>query len=423
MGALSTIATRGISILASFLLTVTVSRILGAEQAGVFFLIFTLNAFLATAGRFGADNLALRLLSGDSESPKGDVLRLGQVVVGVSLLVALISLVPLVHYFNETIPWTTVVLAASSIVPQAIAVFAGAVMRGLKWMAGGVFSELGSLPTLLVFLIVINDLVGLYDNDLNFVLGAMALAAWVTAGWATLAVLRVLRRLSDSGLALSFPLFLKQHGGKMMPMAGTSLLAYGMVWAPVFILSALSAMEEVSYYSVAARMANFLILIPSIQISYLAPQFARLFYAHETSKLNLLTAQSVRQVLALTVVPILLLLFLADPIIQLVFGPSFGPAASVMRLLIVGITITISMGQVNQLMLLCGLERLSLLLTTCAVGVWVIAGWWVAQFFGALGAATLGVIISSSYAVTSALRLKARTGIKSYFRGFSLEEK
>lgn len=416
--AISTIFTRAVSIFASFLLTVLVSRTLGAEQAGIFFLIFALNALLSTAGRFGADNLAIRLLGGDSTSPKSDIQKLWKIVLWTSLFVTALSLFPLKLHFNDQLSWTMILIASSSIIPQAISVFAGSVMRALGWMARGVLSELGSLPTILVTIILITDLTNLSDINLMFVITSMSISSWLTALWASIAAQSALHKISDRKSSDGFTRFIKRHFGKLAPMAGTSLLAYGMVWAPVFILSATGSLEEVSYYSVAIRMANFLVLIPSIQISYLAPRFAKLFYSNELVKLNRLTAKSVYQVLILTILPILILLVLANPIIELVFGASFAPVAPVMRALIAGIVITISMGQVNQLMLLCGMEKFSLSLTASTVAIWILFGSVVGQNFGAIGIAILNAIISSGYAIISSLALQRTTGVKSYFRGF-----
>ena len=50
------------SIFASFLLTIAVARVLGLQEAGVFFFVMSVTAVAATFGRFRTDNLALKLL-------------------------------------------------------------------------------------------------------------------------------------------------------------------------------------------------------------------------------------------------------------------------------------------------------------------------------------------------------------------------
>jgi O-antigen/teichoic acid export membrane protein len=412
-----TVGVRGFSILATFVLTAVVSRSLDPHDAGAFFLLYTLLALLATAGRLGTDNLALRLLGGDSRNPRRDIVMLGQIACIASLAVAAACVSPLYLYFQGRVDLASVVLVASCVIAQVMSVLAGSVMRGLQRTASGVFAELGSLPTLAVAAILIVNGWAPHGISLTGVVAAMAIGAWLTASWSIPLAWSCARTQlvdhDDSILAL--PAFVRRHVPRLLPMMGASLLAYGIVWAPIFMLSLTNNLVDVSFYSVAVRLANLVLLLPSIQVSYLAPEFARRYYGRDAGSLNALAASSVRRAVIVTAIPTVALIVGAPRIVHRVFGPQYSAAAPLVRILCFGALITILLGQVNQLMLLCGLERAALLLTAATVSAWLALGWWISAHFGAMGISYLAATMSVIYAACGAIALKRMKGIRSYF--------
>ena len=253
-------------------------------------------------------------------------------------------------------------------------------------------------------------------TSLRGALLALVAASWTTTGWALpLTLVLVRKRLTDTvsetprGTA-----FIRLHAHRLAPMMGTSLLAYGTVWAPVFILSATSALSEVSYYSIAARLASMIAIIPTIQISYLAPEFARRFYTGDLRGLNSLAGRSTLFVAAATIVPLLILLSLSYQVVHFLFGDSFLAATPIVIILCCASFVVLLFGQVNQLMLLCELEKTALLLTLSAMAAWTTIGIWAGAHSGAVGIAWIAAGINVAYAGSGAFALRQLRGIRSY---------
>lgn len=412
-----TIVVRGLSILAAFLLAALVSRLLGPEAAGAFFLIYAVVALAATLGRFGTDNLALRVLGGDSRSPLRDVMQMGGVALLWSAAGIVVCVVLLEILIGRDVTIGMAILVSTSVLPQAMSVLAGAVMRGLGYLSTGVWAELGSMPAVATLALGGMALADPSATGLDSSLIALAIGSWGTGIWSVpLAWLLARARLGAGSEQRGFVTFARTRFAQLLPMMGTSLLYYGLVWAPVLVLSVTSTLIEVSYYSVALRLANLVLLLPTIQVSYLAPQFASLYYSGNLEELNSLARRSVWHVVAITSVPLIVLCAAAPWIVSLIYGADFADAAPIVVVLSCGSFLGVLAGQVNQLMLLCGLERFAFGLTSSVVILWATAGLWIAGSFGAMGVAWMAALLSVAYGLLAAVRLKVSKGIRAYIR-------
>ena len=154
-------------------------------------------------------------------------------------------------------------------------------------------------------------------------------------------------------------------------------------------------------------------LVPSIQVSYLSPAFARHFHRGEIRELNSLAQHAVRQAAALLLIPVVVLSLASPWIVHVLYGATFAPAALPLTVLAVGVFLVALTGQVNQLMLLCDLESPALIQSVILVFLWSTAGLWVAGHFGATGVAWFGAAVGLLYAVSAAWLLASRRGIRS----------
>ena len=417
-GAIGAIGARGISILASFMLTFVVARFLAVEQAGTFFLVFTSLAIAATFGRFGTDNLALKLVGGASSDVRRDARWLLLVATAASVLAVAVGALAL-NVFGVAFlgaGTATIVVAASAVIPQSLAVLAGALLRARGHLVVGTFAELGSLPTLATIGIVASTAVG--EVTLAVALYCLAAASWVTAIWAVGAALMSLRRVSHAREPRhSFSQFIVLYLKQLAPMMGTSLIFYVVTWVPIFVLTAVGDLEAVSFYTVAARLAGFVGLIPAIQVSYLAPTFARLYQSGDGESLNRLAGRSATTALAVAALPAAILIAVPGLVLRLLYGEPYEAAAPALLWLTVGVVVTVLAGQVNQLMLLCDLEKFALLLNIALLVFWAAAGFIAASAWGLIGVVGVSVIVTVAYQVSAVLRLKAKAGIRSYAHG------
>jgi O-antigen/teichoic acid export membrane protein len=403
---------RAASIIASFALTVAVARNLSVEAAGSFFVVYTAGAVAATLGRFGVDNLALKLLGGTG-SVRGE-LRQGWKVVTVAGLVAGPLLgVALAMLHLRGLEGAAVVWAALAVPPQSFAVVAGAILRGRGRMVSGVLAELGSVPILATILILAAAAGS--DLTLTTAVAAFALSALTTAVWSVALAVRSTRAERDEPPTThGLREFVRRRGAQLSSMMGTSLVFYSVAWAPVLVLTLVGRPDAVAWVSVASRLANFVTLVPAIQVSYLAPRFSELYHAQRLVDLNHLTRRSTRQALALVALPTFVLIVAAAPIISLLYGPGFDPAANLLRVFAVGALVVVVLGQVNLLMLLCDLEHQALLLSVAIAAVWLTLGLWLASISGATATVILAAILGIVYSVFAAIVLQTRRGVRSY---------
>jgi len=416
-GSVNAVLARAVSILASFLLTVAAARLLGVEAAGSYFLVFTSLAVVATFGRFGTDNLALKICGGDSSDIRaelgyGAVVAAAASLVGIGLVFVGISLTSY-HVPGFDSGWTLPLLSA--VVAQAFSVIAGAVLRGRGHLATGIIAELGSIPVLSILLLLTLSSFGALN--LTTALLALAGASWLTALWAipvAIASIREERRSSARLTVSGLKPYLRSRFGPLSSMMGTSLLFYVLTWSPLYALSFMSSLTNVSYFAIAARLANLVSLVPTLQVSYLAPAFARSFHQQDLTTLNVMSARAVRQAGLLLIIPVGAMSIGAIPIITLFYGSEFSAAAGPLAVLALGALMVALAGHVNPLMLICNLESQALALNIVLVVLWGTLGLWVAARFGAMGVAWFAASANFSYAVAAAWLLQSRRGIRSY---------
>ena len=195
---------------------------------------------------------------------------------------------------------------------------------------------------------------------------------------------------------------------------GASLLFYLVAWAPVFALTIVGRFAEVALVTVAARLANFVTLVPSIQVSYLAPQFSQHYHSGHVADLNRLARASSRRAILVVAVPAVVLVVGASQLLRVLYGAEFEPAAPLLSVLVVGALVVVGLGQVNQLMLICDLERWALLLTVAFVAVWATAGLWLAQVHGAGAVVMLAALGSVVYSVAGSVLLLRKRDVRSF---------
>lgn len=404
---------RGGAVGSSFLLTLLVARLLSTDDSGVFFSFLTLATLIATVGRFGVDNMVLKLLGGRNQQPLGELLSLmllSLVVSGVLTLILCVAFLVLGTSIAG-ITVTTLCLASTVIVPLALSVIAGTVLRAAGRIGLGVMAEMGSVPALtLIGALVVYQAGSL---ELNAVVLTYTIAAWITLLW-SLGIAG--RHLAQQYSLRAAPSSIRDVTGTIRPlffMMLTALMKYAQVWAPLFVLMAFGSMTAVSLYTVAARFVNVLQFIPAIQLSYLAPRFARLYQSADLESLNVLTRRSSRQSILVALGPALVLILFSSPLMTWLYGESFTQAGSVLSVLCISMVITVALGQVLQLLLLTDLEKIAVLTTGMSLVLWALLGWFAAAQ-GVFWVAVLSAILDVSVAVICAVVLKRRRQIVSH---------
>lgn len=402
------LAGRAVSLLASVLLTVTAARLLGASGSGGFFAVLALATLGATAGRLGTDTMVIKVLGGGWRHPRRTVLRAARPsVLGAGTIAAVLAAAVLIG----DVRWGGVgpdvlALGATAIFPLALTVTASACLRGTGRIGLGVVAETGAVP--LVTLILVLGATAVFPA----VGTGTVLCLYVAAAWLTALVLCpvAVGALPHHGPGEQDPP--PPAWRQLLPMAATATLAYGLTWSPVFALTLADDPIQVAYYAVALRLTTLVQLVPVVQISYLAPAFARMYEHGDAAGVSALAQRSARQAAAIAAAPTLAMVVFAPAVLGTLYGSDYAPAAPVLVLLAISSTIQLLTGQVPQLMLLCDLETAAALLASAALGVWVTAG--LLLSLDATGAAWLALVMTAATTLGGAAWLRQRRGIRSH---------
>ena len=395
-------------------MSVVVTRALGLEDAGTFFVCYALLLLFATIARAGTETLALKEIASGKSTTRSFLKLLACVCATTSILLSALIAIIVSRLPNEEV-WsgadaTTAWLITASIFPFALSGLAAAALRGHGWVAWGTTAELGSAPAIVAIGTVLLDSTG--TVSLNDVALLLLVANTVTMLWA-FPVAVALSSAEEEPRFSSLVGFVRVHIPQLVPMMSVSLLFLLVTWMPVLTLGLTSSTDQVALVAVALRLAAFITLIPAVQSSYLAPRFAALHRRADIACLNRLASGSARQAVYLGVLPALALFLWPEQFLSL-FGAGFDCAAASLRLLALGGILVVALGQVNPLMLLCGLEafamRLSIALASSSIVVMLLVG----GGLGATGVAAASAILMVGYGIVANWGLMKRESIRAW---------
>lgn len=415
--AFQSVVSRAISIASSFALTVWVARLLGPDDAGLFFFWLTALTVLATVGRFGTDNLALKILGKPGPNSVTNVTYGFLVAFGASLIVLSACVCWAILFGDQqTISIPVLIFLMSALIPQAFTVVGGSIMRTSGMIGVGVFFEIGAVPaSTMIVILAVN---GIATFELAGALICLATGSWVAGAISIFLAAHSLRR---RGIVIGswqvswdgFKLYMRQNFRSLSSMSGTSVVYFTLTWAPIFALTLADNLTGVAHYTVAMRLANLLLLVSSLQISYLAPSFARLYASGDLAQINALTRRATRIVLFALIVPVSGLVTMAPWVLRTLYGEEYVPAAGILAVLSMGTLVVSLLGHVNQLMLLCDLEHIAFIMGIIALAVWILSGLLVASV-NVIAVAFLGAGVTVFYAFVGATTLFKRRGIRSF---------
>ncbi len=137
----------------------------------------------------------------------------------------------------------------------------------------------------------------------------------------------------------------------------------------LIMLGALKGAHAAGVYAVASRASELTIFFLAASNSVIAPRISRLHHQGDSAMLQrLLTGASVRVAL-LTLPIVLILVFLARPLLGLFYGPAFAVGTVALQILACGQFFNVLAGPTGTVLTMTGHERLSAM----GVGISVVA--------------------------------------------------
>lgn len=346
---------------AQLLLTLTVARFCGAEQAGFFFFGYSLIVILSTLARIGSELSGLRAVAPLFETQNEDELRSVvdsrlALVSGISLLLAVglgVLAGPIAHgSFGsrvESVLW----LSALAIPPMAMIGLVSEVLKGAQraWLALTV-QNVGAPTVTVVILVAEHATVGL---NADRAAAAVVASSWVVAVGAMLAWRRVLAGRFGSargGFRINRGEVVNtlREAPSLLIVSTTSVV---MQWIGATILGFLASAPEVSGYSVAMRISIAVSIVHSAAASVVGPQMSIASAAGQVARLKRVCHQTSVMITAITW-PALVTMMVLAPLCMAVFGQEYRDFASVLRILLVGQLVAAVIGHSGTVLVMSG---------------------------------------------------------------------
>jgi O-antigen/teichoic acid export membrane protein len=338
-----------------FVMNILVARTLGAAEAGLFFLGFTLVTIAAAVGRLGLDQSLVRFVAASRATDSTGLLH------GV---------------YRKSMAWVAVASVGLALL--------GWLNAG--WLAGNLFDQPGFEPVLRSILIAI-PLVALYTMQAQALQGLKRIAqstltlnvlapvtlllmlflapvtsAMAVADYFNLACLLTLglgsvfwlRSVPKTQTVDNFP------SGRLlktcMPLWAVVILAQVVQWSSQLMLGAWSSAENVAFFATAQRTAMLTSFVLFAVNAIAAPKFAAMHAQGDSDGLQRTAIWSVRLML-LAAVPALLLMLLLPEWLMSFFGDEFRAASTALMILALGQFVNVATGSVGYLLSMTGHER------------------------------------------------------------------
>ncbi len=185
------------------------------------------------------------------------------------------------------------------------------------------------LLTKLLGLVLLGALIGARKPgvETTFLTGLVALAAGLV--WVLCRLLRLAGQMPWPEISL-----LKGHLGLGFRAYLAAFLAFLVLRIDLLLVKYLMSTADAGYYSIAATMADSVVILPTVVASMLFPRLSAM--ANVTQKWNL--AWKTALLMGLVMLPVVLVaLALAKPVVRIFFGPAFMPSVPAFVWLLPGI--------------------------------------------------------------------------------------
>jgi O-antigen/teichoic acid export membrane protein len=384
----------------TFLASVLLTRLLGAEGFGVYSFALALATVLSVPAQLGLPSLVMRETAGNMARGHPDRVKgvwhwSGWIVGAVSLMLAVIVGIS-IRFLGEiegSIYARALIWALALIPLLALGNIRGAALRGLQHILTGQLPEHVIRPTLFLIFLIAAGVLKAPGSSAQLAMALHAFAALVTfiaGAWLlwqkTPPVVRSARPSFEGRTwlfsSLTFAL-----------IAGFSVINNQ---ASVVILGIFTSPEQVGIYRVALQMAGLASFGLQVVNMVLAPRFADLHAQERIWELERLVQAGARAAFAFGLVLAAFLVLTGRPVISMLFGPDFTTSYGPLVILLVGQLVNSAVGSVGYVLNMSGHERktangmavasvINLILNLLLIPLWGI--------FGAAAAAAISMAV------------------------------
>lgn len=396
-----------------FLFNVLLSRLLGAEGAGQYYLALMVTTIATLFGKLGMDTTLLRFVAEgasieDWNSVRGVYRKTFTFVLFASISAALIMflIAPILAVYILGKPEIIMPLRLMSLAvpPASLLVLHAEGLKGLKRIG----------ESLMVQFVVLSafSIIGLYFMGRMWGVSG-AVSAYILASFLTLALGRFLWEKavpSKDGVKGFFET--KRLMNSSMPLFWSFLMGVVAAWAPTFMLGIWGTNRDVGIFSMASRTALLVGLVLFSFNAIVAPKFAELYKKNDMIALGA-TLRSSARMMALAALPIVLIFMLAPGFVMSLFGEGFKGGELALRITSVGQFVNVAAGSVGYMLIMTGNERAQknnvvfMLFVNIALGVILIPPYGITGAAVATAGSVIAANIGATYLVYKHLSIKA----------------
>lgn len=394
------------------------TRLLPPEDVGTYFVALSIATALAAVAGLGLPRTATRLMAeataGDITGPiRGVALR----AIGLTLTAG--ALLSVVYIFLLSDFLAQSVFSNPLLIPLSSYIAAWFVMLSLRQLLAESFRGLGNIKLASLFgglvsssitaALLAGGSLALTDLDISHVLAFTLTGLLFSAGLATFLFFKKLAETSVSDeincsqiLAISSPILLTEIVQVIMTQSNT------------WILGGISTETQVALYGTVMQIV-LLISFPFMIVNNAIPQLlVKYKVAGEHDKLE----RMLQGVATASFFPALLLVIglvlLGRPLLELVYGQSYGEGASALIWLAAGQLINVVTGPCGIALILSGHQNISMIVTTATGLVSIPLAFFMSARYGATGAAASAAMAMAMQNIVLAILAKRRVGVRTH---------
>lgn len=407
---LSSLAIRGLGVVAGFAVTFLIGRWYGPHASGQYAIVTQTAMFLSIIAIGGLDLAATR------EFSKSVVLgvRLSRVallrVTGQAMIVALIVMAALIFagepvlrlLGRDSVPEGAVQVMCLILAARAFTRLTAAILRSQKDYALAQAVEIVFIPVITIALCWATDVRSVSD-----ILWATAIAGLTTALVGIVAAARHTSAAPDSLRVSGRVLY-----ATAIPLWGVTIAMNLADWYGLATVSATAGVREAGLFRVAAQFASAVSIITIGLFGAFSPQISAATHANDLVRVAQL-ARSAMWLSLVLILPCVVIGFIFAPELLRLIGPEFVEAVPLLRVLLVGQAGFAVMAIAGLVLALTGGSKTNFVISAANAAVTLIGAPLVAGVAGTFGVAVFvsATMIATNLANAVAVRRQVRIDI------------
>jgi O-antigen/teichoic acid export membrane protein len=411
---LKTLLAAAVKVLAAFIaffMTVAITRLLGANEAGLFLLAISILSFSSVFFRLGLDNVILKLIGSSEGSPdsigamRTALIWCSLATITITIFISIIAGPLSIHLFSKpefsnvlsTMIWALPFMVVFMLLGFGFQAF-------YRVIAATFFQNLGISFSFLCLICVV------YLSEYTSELTAACIGYFYVASSILICFIALLmwhRQIKGIWGSLNF--INNELWSVSSNLWAASTMSLTVQWSGVLIAGALVSSSEVAYLMAAQRTAILASFVLTVVNMVVAPRYALLWKENKFIEIQRLAKWSTRGMVVL-VLPIILIMLVFPDYIMGLFGNEFLVAGNLLAIMAIGQFINVATGSVGFLLNMTGHERDFRRVTIFAGPLTIILSYLFIIQWGVLGAAIATAVGLSLQNIGALFMVRKRLG-------------